>query len=135
MIGNKKVGIVFSCFDLFHAGHVLMLKEAKEQCDHLVVGLQTDPTIDRPNKNKPIQSIYERFIQVSACRYVDEVIVYATEQDLVDVLMSYPVDVRIIGEEYKGKEFTGKSLNIPIYYNSRAHNFSTSELRGRIERA
>lgn len=133
MLDGKKVGIVFSCFDLFHAGHVLMLKEAKQQCDYLIVGLQTDPTIDRPEKNKPVQSIFERFVQVSACKYVDEVVVYATEKDLVDVLNSYPIDVRILGIEYQNKNFTGKELDIPVYFNSRSHSFSSTELRQRIK--
>jgi len=127
-----KVGFVASCFDLFHAGHIMMIKEAKNQCDYLIVGLQTDPTVDRPEKNKPIQSIFERHIQLEACKYVDEIVVYATEKDLMDVLQSFPIDVRIIGEEYKHKSFTGKELPIEIYYNSRRHSFSTSELRQRV---
>ena len=129
-----KIGFVASCFDLFHAGHIMMLKEAKTQCDHLIVGLQTDPTLDRPEKNKPIQSVFERFVQLQSCKYVDEIVVYATEKDLVDVLLSYHIDVRIIGEEYKEREFTGKDLGIPIYYNSRRHSFSTSELRQRVSK-
>jgi glycerol-3-phosphate cytidylyltransferase len=124
-----KLGFVASCFDLFHAGHIMMLKEAKTQCDYLLVGLQTDPTIDRPEKNKPIQSVFERFVQLQACKYVDEIVVYATEKELIDVLLSYKIDVRIIGEEYRDKEFTGKNLGIPLYYNTRKHSFSTSELR------
>jgi len=127
-----KVGFVASCFDLFHAGHIMMLKEAKSQCDYLIVGLQTDPTVDRPEKNKPIQSIFERHIQLEACKYVDEIVVYATEKDLMDVLQSFPIDVRIIGEEYTHKSFTGKELPIEIYYNKRRHSFSTSELRQRV---
>ena len=127
-----KVGFVASCFDLFHAGHIMMLKEAKSQCDYLIVGLQTDPTVDRPEKNKPIQSIFERHIQLEACKYVDEIVVYATEKDLMDVLQSFPIDVRIIGEEYQHKSFTGKELPIEIYYNKRRHSFSTSELRQRV---
>ena len=127
-----KVGFVASCFDLFHAGHIMMLKEAKKQCDYLIVGLQTDPTIDRPLKNKPVQSIFERHTQIEACKYVDEIVVYATEKDLKDVLQSYPIDVRIIGEEYKHQSFTGKELPIEIYYNNRRHSFSTSELRQRV---
>ncbi len=102
-----KTGFTCSTFDLFHAGHVMMLREAKEQCDYLIVGLQTDPTIDRPQKNKPVQSVFERFIQLKSCVYVDEVVVYATEKELRDILLSYPIDVRILGEEYAGKEFTG----------------------------
>jgi len=127
-----KIGFVASCFDLFHAGHIMMLKEAKKQCDYLIVGLQTDPTVDRPEKNKPIQSIFERHIQLDACKYVDEIVVYATEKDLMDVLQSFPIDVRIIGEEYTHKSFTGKELPIEIYYNKRRHSFSTSELRQRV---
>ena len=127
-----KLGFTCSCFDLFHAGHIMMLKEAKSQCDYLLVGLQTDPTLDRPEKNKPIQSVFERFVQLQACKYVDEVIVYATEKDLMDVLRSYPINVRIIGEEYKDKHFTGRELDIEIYYNRRNHSFSTTELRNRV---
>ena len=130
-----KTGFTASCFDLFHAGHIMMLKEAKTQCDYLIVGLQTDPTIDRPNKNKPIQSIFERYVQLAACLYVDEVVVYATEKDLLDILQSYPIDVRIVGDEYENKYFTGKELDIPIYYNSRKHSFSTTELRERVTNA
>ena len=134
---GKKVGIVFSSFDLLHAGHVAMLSEAKNHCDYLICGLQTDPTIDRPEtKNKPIQSIVERQIQLAACRYVDEVVVYSTEQDLVDLLLILPVDVRILGVEYADKEFTGKSecelRGIDIVYNGRDHSFSSSSLRKRV---
>ena len=131
-----RVGFTCSTFDLLHAGHIVMLEDAKKQCDYLIVGLQTDPTIDRPDtKNKPIQSVFERFVQLDACRYVDEVVVYATEKDLMDILLSYPIDVRIIGDEYQSKNFTGKELNIPIYYNSRKHSFSTTELRERVTNA
>ncbi len=134
-----KVGFTASCFDLFHAGHVMMLKEARSQCDHLIVGLQTDPTIDRPEKNKPIQSVFERFVQLQACRYVDEIVVYATEKDLIDVLLSYPINVRILGDEYESKEFTGRKecaqRGIELYFNKREHSFSTTELRKRIEAA
>lgn len=134
---GKKIGIVFSSFDLLHAGHVAMLSEAKNHCDYLICGLQTDPTIDRPDtKNKPIQSIVERQIQLAACRYVDEVVVYSTEQDLVDLLLILPVDVRILGVEYAEKEFTGKSecelRGIDIVYNGRDHSFSSSSLRKRV---
>jgi len=128
-----KVGFTCSCFDLFHAGHIMMLKEAKSVCDHLIVGLQTDPTIDRPTKNKPIQSVFERYVQLDACKYVDEIVVYATEKDLMDILLSYPIKVRIIGDEYKNTEFTGKDLtSMEIYYNGRKHSFSTTELRQRV---
>jgi glycerol-3-phosphate cytidylyltransferase len=128
-----KTGFTCSCFDLFHAGHIMMLKEARSKCDYLIVGLQTDPTIDRPEKNKPIQSVVERFIQLESCKYVDEVVVYATEKDLLDILYTYPIDIRVVGEEYKDKDFTGKDLeHIEIYYNTRRHSFSTTELRQRV---
>ena len=134
---GKRIGIVFSAFDLLHAGHIAMLSEAKNHCDYLICGLQTDPTIDRPEtKNKPIQSIVERQIQLAACRYVDEVVVYSTEQDLVDLLLILPVDVRILGVEYADKEFTGKSecdlRSIEIVFNRRDHSFSSSSLRKRV---
>lgn len=127
-----KVGFTCSTFDLFHAGHIIMLEEAKKQCDFLIVGLQTDPTIDRPSKNKPVQSVFERYIQLKACKYVDEVVVYATEKELRDILLSYPIDVRILGQEYEGKEFTGNDLDIECYFNKRNHSFSTTELRQRV---
>jgi len=130
-----RIGFTCSCFDLFHAGHLMMLKEAKTQCDHLIIGLQTDPTIDRPEKNKPVQSVLERFIQVQACRYVDEIIPYATEKELMDILTSFPIDVRIIGEEYRDKQFTGYQLPMAVYFNSRQHSFSTTELRQRVLQA
>jgi glycerol-3-phosphate cytidylyltransferase len=131
------VGITFSSFDLFHAGHVLMLKEAKTHCDHLIAAIQTDPSIDRPDtKNKPIQSIVERQIQVSGCKYVDSTLLYATEEDLKDILKTMDIHYRIIGVEYKDKPFTGKDIceqrGIGIVYNSRDHNWSTTELRKRI---
>lgn len=110
----------------------MMLKEAREQCDYLIVGLQTDPTLDRPTKNKPIQSVFERFVQLEACKYIDEIVIYATEKDLRDILLSYPIDVRILGEEYRGKEFTGHDVQMDFYYNTRRHSFSTSELRQRV---
>lgn len=128
-----RIGFTCSTFDLFHAGHLLMLEEAKKQCDYLIVGLQTDPTIDRPaEKNKPVQSVFERFIQVEACKYVDKVIPYATEKELVDILLSYPIDVRILGEEYMQKQFTGMDLGIESHFNKRRHSFSTTELRQRV---
>ena len=134
---GKKIGITFSTFDLLHAGHVAMLSEAKNHCDYLICGLQTDPTIDRPDtKNKPIQSIVERQIQLSACRYVDEVVVYQTEQDLRDLLLILPVDVRILGIEYADKDFSGREecidRSIEIVYNGRDHSFSSSSLRKRV---
>ncbi len=128
---TKRIGFTCSTFDLFHAGHIIMLKEAKEQCEYLIVGLQTDPTIDRPQKNKPVQSVFERFIQLNACVYVDEVIVYATEKELRDILLSFPIDVRILGEEYSNKSFTGDDIAMEFYFNTRRHSFSTTELRQR----
>ena len=131
-----KIGFTCSTFDLFHAGHIMMLKEAKAQCDYLIVGLQTDPTIDRPDtKNQPVQSLFERFVQLSACKYVDEIIPYSTEKELMDILLSYPINVRIIGEEYKDKHFTGRELDVEIYFNSRKHSFSTTSLRQRVQEA
>ena len=137
---GKKIGIVFSTFDLLHAGHIAMLAEVKNHCDYLIAGLQTDPTIDRPDtKNKPIQSIVERQITVSATRYVDEIVVYQTEADLCDILLTLPIDVRILGVEYEGKEFTGKDIcmkrGIEIVYNGRDHSFSSSSLRKRVAEA
>jgi len=133
---TERVGIVASCFDLFHAGHVLMLLEAKENCDRLVVALQSDPTINRPEKNKPIQGMFERFIQVDACQYVDQVIPYDTEDDLYNLLAGYDWDVRFLGDDYRGRtDFTGSDLDIPIHYCARRHNYSSSGLRSRIENA
>ena len=127
-----RVGFTCSTFDLLHAGHILMLKEAKTQCDYLIVGLQTDPTIDRATKNKPVQSITERFIQLEAVKYIDEIVVYASEDDLIQILKAYNIDVRILGEDYKDKPFTGNDLPIEVYFNKRTHKYSTSELRSRI---
>ena len=137
---GKIIGITFSTWDLFHAGHVAMLAEAKNHCDYLIAGLQTDPTIDRPDtKNKPVQSIVERQIQLATNRNVDEVVVYETEKDLEDLLLILPVDVRILGVEYKDKEFTGKDIcmkrNIEIIFNGRDHSFSSSNLRKRVAEA
>lgn len=134
---GKRIGITFSTFDLLHAGHIAMLSEAKNHCDYLIAGLQTDPTIDRPDtKNRPIQSIVERQIQLAACRYVDEVVVYQTERDLVDLLLILPLDVRILGVEYQDKDFTGmyecQTRNIEIVFNGRDHSFSSSSLRKRV---
>ena len=134
---GKKIGITFSQFDMLHAGHIAMLAEAKNHCDYLIAGLQTNASIDRPDtKNPPIQSIVERQIQLAACRYVDEVVVYSTEQDLVDLLLILPVDVRILGVEYANTEFTGKSecelRSISLVFNSRDHSFSSSSLRKRV---
>lgn len=128
-----KIGITFSAFDLLHAGHIKMLEDAKQQCDYLIVGLQTDPTIDRPEKNRPTQTVVERFIQLKGCKYVDEIVPYATEQDLEDILRSFKIDVRIIGIEYQDQKFTGRSYceekGIHLHYNSRDHRFSSSGLR------
>ena len=136
-MAGKPVGFTCSTFDLLHAGHILMLAEAKSVCDYLIVGLQLDPSIDRPDtKNSPVQSIVERHVQLSAVKYVDEIIVYQTEKDLEDLLMFLPITIRIIGEEYESKNFTGKNVcdqrNIKIYYNQRKHSFSTTELRNRV---
>lgn len=135
-----KIGITFSTFDLLHAGHVAMLAEAKNHCDYLIAALQTDPTIDRPDtKNKPVQSIVERQIQLACNRFVDEIVVYQTEKDLEDILLSMPIDVRILGVEYQDKDFTGKDIcnkrGIEIVYNGRDHSFSSSNLRKRVAQA
>lgn len=136
-LNDKTVGITFSAFDLFHAGHVAMLQEAKEHCDYLIVGLQTDPSLERPEKNKPIQSVFERYVQLKGCKYIDEIIPYSYEAEVRDILLTYHIDVRFIGEEYKDKPFTGRDIcddkNILIYYNSRKHTFSSSGLRKRIQ--
>ena len=135
-----KIGITFSTFDLLHAGHIAMLAEAKNHCDYLICGIQTDPTIDRPDsKNPPIQSIVERQIQLSAVRYVDETVVYQTEKDLEDILLTLPIDVRILGIEYAEKEFTGRDIcfdrGIELIFNQRDHSFSSSNLRKRVAHA
>jgi glycerol-3-phosphate cytidylyltransferase len=131
-----KIGITFSQWDLLHAGHIAMLSEAKNHCDYLIAGLQNNAKWDRPEKNEPIQSIVERQIQLSATRFVDEIVVYNTEKDLEDILLTLPVDVRILGVEYKDKEFTGKDIclkrGIEIVYNGRDHSFSSSNLRKRV---
>ena len=137
---GKKIGITFSTFDMLHAGHIAMLSEAKNHCDYLIAGLQTDPTLDRPDtKNKPIQSIVERQIQLSACRYVDEVVVYQTEQDLIDLLLILPLNVRILGVEYENKSFSGDAecyqRKIQLVFNGRDHSFSSSSLRKRVVEA
>jgi len=126
------VGFTCSTFDLFHAGHVVMLQESKSLCDYLVVGLLTDPTIDRPDtKNKPVQSVMERYLQLAACKYVDEIIPFESEKDLVDLILTINPDIRIVGEEYKGTDHTGVGL-CPIHYNKRRHSFSTTQLRERV---
>ena len=128
-----KIGITFSAFDLLHAGHVQMLQDAKEHCDYLICGLQIDPSLDRPEKNKPVQTVVERYIQLKGCRYVDEVVPYSTEQDLVDILQFFHIDVRIIGREYASKKFTGRDYcekkGIKFFFNERDHRFSSSALR------
>lgn len=131
-----RVGFTCSTFDLLHAGHVIMLREAKEQCDYLLVGLQVDPSIDRKDKNAPIQTIVERYTQLKAVGYVDEIIPYGTEEDLEDILQMYPINIRILGEEYRDKDFTGKDIcrsrDIDLHFNKRDHRFSTSDLRSRV---
>ena len=131
-----KIGFTCSTFDLLHAGHIQMLREAKEQCDYLIVGLQFDPSMDRPEKNKPIQTVVERYTQLNAVKYVDEIIPYHTEADLEDILSMYDIDVRVLGEEYKEKDFTGKDIckkrGIQLYFNKREHRFSSSDLRKRL---
>lgn len=127
------IGFTASSFDLLHTGHILMLREAKQVCDYLICGLQTDPTIDRPEKNKPVQSLFERYVQLNAVGYVDEIIPYETERDLINLLEHVPIHVRIIGEDYFGKDFTGKDIQgIKIHYNKRRHNYSTSGLRQEV---
>jgi len=131
-----RVGFTASTFDLLHAGHIMMLREAKTVCDYLIVGLQTDPTIDRQEKNKPVQTLLERYIQLNAIEYVDEIVPYQTEQDLEDILNMFPINVRILGEEYKNGKFTGRATcakrGIELYYNKRDHRFSSSDLRERV---
>lgn len=131
-----KIGIVASTFDLLHAGHVMMLREAKSQCDHLICALQVDPSVDRKEKNKPVQTLVERYIQLQSVKYVDEIVSYQTEKDLEDILELYPIDVRILGDEYKDKDFTGREIckrrGIRLYFNKRDHRFSSSGLRKRV---
>lgn len=135
-----RVGIVFSAFDLLHAGHIGMLREARENCDYLIVGLQTDPTIDRPiEKNKPVQTLVERYAQLNALKFVNEIVPYQTEEDLIDILELFQIDVRFLGEEYREKEFTGKDVcrkrGVELHFNKRDHRFSTSGLRKRVATA
>lgn len=131
-----KVGFTCSAFDLLHAGHIDMLRQAREKCDYLIVGLQNDPSLDRVGKNKPVQSIVERYVQLAGCRFVDEIIPYNTERDLEDLLSILSIDIRIVGEEYKDKFLTGRDIcvrrGIEIFYNKREHRFSSSELRNRL---
>jgi glycerol-3-phosphate cytidylyltransferase len=132
-----RIGITCSTFDLLHAGHVVMLEEAKRHCDYLIAALQVDPTFDRESKNKPIQSIVERQIQLAAIKYVDEIVMYSTESELEDLFLTLPLDVRILGTEYRDKEFTAKQIcldrNIELFYNVRDHSFSSTSLRKRIQ--
>ena len=133
---TMRVGITFSAFDLLHAGHIKMLEEAKRQCNYLIVGLQTDPTLDRPEKNRPAQTVVERYIQLKGCKFVDEIVPYASEQDLEDILRSFKIDVRIVGDEYKEQDFTGRMYceekGIELYFNTRDHRFSSSGLRREV---
>lgn len=130
------IGFTCSTFDLLHAGHIAMLREAKAQCDYLICGLQVDPSIDRAEKNSPVQSLVERHVQLSALTYVDEIIPYCTEADLLDIINMYPINIRILGDEYKDKDFTGKDecrkRGIQLYFNKRDHRFSSSDLRKRV---
>lgn len=131
-----RVGITFSTFDLLHAGHIMMLAEAKRQCDYLICGLQMDPTLDRPEKSKPTQTVVERYIQLRGCKYVDEIVPYSAEQDLEDILRTFKIDVRILGDEYQDKNFTGRTYceekGIALYFNTRDHRFSSSGLRKEV---
>ncbi len=125
-------GFTCGAFDLLHAGHIMMFKEIRNQCDFLIVGLQTDPSIDRPEKNKPIETIEERKVKLEGCKYIDHIILYETETDLYELLEKLNPDVRFLGEDHRGKPFTGDDLPIKIIYNTRDHNYSSSNLRKRI---
>ena len=133
---SKIIGITFSTFDLLHAGHIAMLREAKEHCDYLICGLQVDPSLDRPDKNKPVQTLVERWTQLQGVKYVDEIIPYQTETDVEDILQLFNFDIRIIGDEYKHGKFTGRAIcaarGIEIYFNKRDHRFSSTELTKRV---
>ena len=133
---NKIIGFTASTFDLLHSGHITMLRQAKSRCDYLICGLQVDPSIDRPEKNSPVQTLVERYVQLSAVKYVDEIIPYQTEKDLEDILQMFDIDVRILGDEYKEKDFTGKEIcrkrGIELFFNKRDHRFSSSGLREKI---
>ena len=134
-VEEVKIGFTCSTFDLFHAGHIVMLQESKSLCDYLVCGLLTDPTIDRPDtKSSPIQTPFERYVQLSSCRYVDEVIPFSTEQEIIDMVLSIQPDIRIVGEEYRDRDHTGKGL-CPVHYNKRRHSFSSTSLRERVQEA
>ena len=133
MKSNKVIGFTASTFDLLHSGHITMLREAKENCDYLICGLQIDPSLDRNDKNSPVQTVVERYVQLSAVKYVDEIIVYQTERDLEDILEMFHIDIRVLGEEYREKDFTGKDIckkrGIQLHFNRRDHRFSSSSLR------
>jgi glycerol-3-phosphate cytidylyltransferase len=133
---DQVVGITFSSFDLLHAGHIGMLREAKDHCDYLICGLQVDPTLDRPEKNKPVQTLVERYAQLNALKFVNEIVPYQTEEDVVDILELFQIDVRFLGDEYKEKEFSGKDVcrrrGIHLHFNKRDHRFSSSDLRKRV---
>ena len=137
MTSKKVVGFTASAFDLLHSGHISMLREARSKCDYLICGLQVAPSIDRPEKNKPVQTVVERYTQLDAVKYVDEIIPYISEKDLTDILEMYKIDIRILGDEYKDRDFTGRDLcdrlGINLYFNRRNHRFSSSELRNRIQ--
>ncbi len=134
-VEKVKIGFTCSTFDLFHAGHIVMLQESKSLCDYLVCGLLTDPTIDRPDtKKKPVQTAFERYVQLSSCRYVDEVIPFSTEQEIIDMVLSIQPDIRIVGEEYRDRDHTGKGL-CPVHYNKRKHSFSSTSLKKRVQEA
>lgn len=132
---SKKIGFTCGAFDILHTGHALMLKECKDHCDYLIVGVQTDPSIDRPNKNKPVQNYEERVIMVKSIKWVDEVVEYTTEDDLYNLLNTLDIDVRIIGADWKDKKFTGWDLSLPVEFNTRDHGYSTSSLRERVYKA
>ena len=134
-INRGKVGFTCGAFDLLHTGHALMLKECKDHCEYLIVGLQKDPNVDRPEKNKPVQSYEERDIMLSSIKWVDEIVYYDTEEELGVLLRNLPIDIRIIGSDWKGKEYTGHELRIPVVFNSRDHGYSTSSLRERVYKA
>lgn len=127
-----KIGFTAGAMDLLHPGHLMMLRECKDRCDWLIVGLHTDPTIDRPKKNKPVETVWERWLRLQSCGLVDEIIPYETEEDLTNLLRYLRPDVRFVGADHIGKDFTGKELDIPVSYNSRDHNYSTTNLRRRI---
>ena len=132
---HKIIGFTCSCFDLLHAGHILMLEDAKKQCDYLIVGLQTDPSIDRKEKSKPIQSLEERKIQLQAVKYIDEITIYNSEKELYKLIKKINPDIRVLGTDYINKNFTGKDLDIPIYYHKRDHHYSSSNLKKSIHQS